>query len=158
MQEIQLTRGLVALVDDVWFEKLSEFHWYVMYNETRPYARTVGHPNRLMHRLIMKAETSQMVDHKNGNSLDNRLENLRFCTNAQNQQNRRALSPHNSSGFKGVCWSASRGKWMATITNGKNIHLGSFSSPQDAARAYDAKALELFGEFARINFPPSEDK
>jgi len=75
------------------------------------------------------------------------------ATGSQNSQNRR-LSCVNRSGFKGVSWNESRKKWRAGICiEGKSIHLGRFTSAQEAARAYDAKAIELFGEFACLNFP-----
>lgn len=94
-----------------------------------------------------------LVDHVNGNGLDNRRANLRAATPGQNQANMRRPRT-NTSGFKGVSWFARTGKWRAYIGfENRQIHLGYFATPEEAARTYDAKAVELYGEFARPNFP-----
>jgi len=91
------------------------------------------------------------VDHRNGDGLDNRRQNLRPANDSKNQMNARMRSD-NPSGFKGVC--ADRHRWMARIQlDGRRTYLGYFATPQEAARAYDAAAVELFGEYARPNFP-----
>ena len=95
-----------------------------------------------------------IVDHINQDPLDNRRQNLRLATRSQNAAN---LGPYanNTSGYKGVDFN--RGKWRARITqDGVRYFLGTFDTAEDAARAYDQKALELFGEFASLNF--SEEK
>lgn len=91
-----------------------------------------------------------LVDHRNGNGLDNRRSNLRLATQAQNMSNR-GRPTNNTSGYKGV--SAGRlGGWRAYITSrGKRLDIGTFASKEEAAEAYNAKALELHGEFARLN-------
>lgn len=87
------------------------------------------------------------VDHENRNRLDDRWTNLRHCTQSQNLINT-GLFAHNSSGFKGVHFHPQSGKWRAKITyNQKGISLGLHSTKEQAAKAYHAKALELFGEF-----------
>jgi hypothetical protein len=94
-----------------------------------------------------------LVDHKNGDGLDNTRANLRPATPGQNVANQR-ISRRNTSGFKGVNLHKFSGLWRASIGfRGKSRHLGYFHSPEDAARAYDAAAADLFGEFARPNFP-----
>jgi hypothetical protein len=94
---------------------------------------------------------SKFVDHINGNGLDNRDENLRLATNSQNQMNSRKRSG-TSSRYKGV--SLQRKRWRAQIKlDGKLIYLGMFDTEEQAAMAYDYAAIELFGEFSRINFP-----
>lgn len=106
-----------------------------------------------MHREIMVAPSGQYVDHVNGNKLDNRRENLRMCSNSQNMANRRAPRV-NRSGFKGVHFFKRDGTWRAAITQDyKTKHIGYYATPEEAARAYDIKARELFGEFAQLNFP-----
>ena len=93
------------------------------------------------------------IDHIDGDGLNNRRANLRHCTNQENCRNQ-GLARNNRSGFKGVSWYPNSGKWVATIWDGKRkVFLGYYADPVEAARAYDAKARELFGEFARPNFP-----
>lgn len=107
-----------------------------------------------LHRWIMDAQAGQVVDHINGDRMDNRRENLRLCTVAQNIRNQKLRA--SKSGFKGVF--EKRGKWQASYTfEGKKIYIGKFSTPEEAARAYDAAAREAFGEFALLNFPDGGD-
>ena len=106
-----------------------------------------------MHRLIMDAPKGMDIDHINGNPLDNRKSNLRICTRAENMRNRGAQK-NNTSGYKGVGWCKHRKKWHAQIKhNGKQIYIGRYKDKEEAARAYDAKAKELHGEYAHLNFP-----
>lgn len=103
-----------------------------------------------LHRWIMDAKPGQVVDHINGDRMDNRRENLRLCTVAQNIRNQKPRASR--SGLKGVF--KKRGRWQASYTfEGKKIYIGNFSTPEEAARAYDAAAREAFGEFALLNFP-----
>ena len=90
------------------------------------------------------------IDHENNDTSDNRLFNLRLASNGQNRANSRKKT---SSIYKGVRWRAQSRKWHTQIgKDGQNHHVGLFDSPVDAARAYDAKAIELFGEYAKTNF------
>nr|WP_243767389.1 HNH endonuclease [Paenibacillus agricola] len=109
-----------------------------------------------MHRVITDAPKGYFVDHIDGNPLNNQRHNLRLCTNAQNCRNRGAPKG-NTSGFKGVTWNTWNGKWQAQIGKDyKRYHAGYFESPSEAARAYNAKATELFGEYARLNVIPDD--
>lgn len=105
----------------------------------------------LMHRLILLAPDTTLVDHINGDPLDNRRENLRYAT--QSQQNANRHRTFGASRFKGVYRRRDGLKWCAQcrVPGGKQRYLGSFDSEEDAARAYNAAATELFGEYARLN-------
>lgn len=108
-----------------------------------------------MHRLILNAPHGTEVDHRDGNGLNNTRDNLRLAVGGQNKHNRGPLR-NNKSGYKGV-WQTKPNQWGVQIThNSVHIHVGVFTSPEDAARAYDAKAKELFGEFAWLNFPEGQ--
>jgi hypothetical protein len=102
-----------------------------------------------MHKLILPG--IRCVDHKNGNGLDNRRCNIREASLADNQHNMR-LSIRNKSGYKGVCWDKYAKKWRAMIgVKGRLKNLGSFTTPQEAAAAYNNAATSLYGEFSRLN-------
>ncbi len=152
--EIPLSRGLVAVVDDEDYGRLVSIGpWHAHRSGRNFYASRSAWVNGRcrtirMHNLI----TGQpYIDHVNGNGLDNRRVNLRQATHIQNMRNRRTGS-NNTSGFKGV--GLHRGRWQARIwVAGSMKSLGLFATPEMAARAYDAAAVELFGEFARLNLP-----
>lgn len=94
----------------------------------------------------------EYIDHINGNKSDNRISNLRECTKAQNGQNKPKLS-NNTSGYKGVFINPKSGKYIAKIRiDGDLCYIGTFDTPELAAKAYDKAALENFGEFANLNF------
>lgn len=107
----------------------------------------------IMERILGRSlEKHELVDHRNGDQLRNTRDNLRLANTIQNGQNRK-LNKNSTSGYKGVSLDSRREKWCAAIrVNRKNIHLGYFDTPEQAARAYDAAALENFGEYARPNF------
>ena len=97
------------------------------------------------------------IDHINGNKLDNRRSNLRHVNNQQNHWNREK-SKSNTSGYKGVSFDKSRGKYEASIMkDGRKRFLGYFNDPKDAAVAYDNAAFFYFGEYARPNFREGEN-
>lgn len=151
-KQIPLTQGKVAIVDDDMYEFLSQWKWRSAKDKNTWYAvRSIARKTIGMHRVITNASPGQLVDHWNGDGLYNVRQNLRVCTDGQNRANRR-IQKNNKSGFKGVCWSKDKKKFHAYITSGNIIHLGYFNDPEAAARAYDAKARELHGEFARTNF------
>lgn len=155
-KEIKLTRGLIAVVDEADFESLSAFKWNACPCGPNFYARrntriNGKHGSVYMHRQIMSAPRGVEVDHVNHNSLDNRRDNLRLATRAQNSANVSRLAK-NSSGFKGVHWNEEKRAWCATIThNKKRVFLGLFKDKQDAAKAYDEAALVYHGAFASTN-------
>jgi hypothetical protein len=156
VREIPLSRGLVALVDDVDYERvLAVGKWYANPSGVTYYARKnfwrAGRCFSIrMHTLITGWS---YVDHRNGNGLDNRRSNLRQASDRQNAQNRGRRSD-NTSGFKGVSWDDQQQAWSASIcVDSVQRRLGRFSSREEAALAYDAAAIQHFGEFARLNFP-----
>jgi len=105
--------------------------------------------------LYMTGEWPQEgIDHKDGNPLNDRWENLRLANQSQNSANRRIAS-NNTSGFKGVSWSKTNQKWFAYVyVNGQRIGCGHFDDPEEAARVRNAKATLLHGEFARFDSIP----
>ena len=154
-RSIPLTQGKVAWVDQSDYTMLSRFRWHL---HVQGYAVrntwTVGRGGvSLMHRMVMLPSPAQVVDHANGNPLDNRRKNLRVCSQAENNGNLRRPAT-NTSGFKGVSWFARGSRWVAHIrVNGRSTNLGYFDKAEDAARAYDEAAVLHRGEFARVNFP-----
>lgn len=155
-KKIPLTKGKTALVDDEDYAELSKYSWHAIRNRHTWYARRGewrdGNQHIIrMHRQILDAPPNKDVDHINRNGLDNRKENLRFCTNAQNQANKRPQTGA-SSKFKGVSLRKQTGKWQAYIKkNGDQHYLGVFDDEEGAARAYNEAAEKMFGEFARLN-------
>lgn len=153
VMQINLSKGKVALVDAEDYERVSSLRWHAKKKGKTWYAmRSVPKGSRYengepkykacyMHRLIMGAPEGIEVDHENGDGLDNRRSNLRLATKSQNQQNQPLLHGANTSGYRGVSKHSLCTKWRAEIKCGL------------AARAYDSKARELFGEYARLNFP-----
>jgi len=156
MKEIQLTQGKVALVDDEDFDRLKDFHWYARKTGDTFYAAYKIKKNGksttfYMHRVILNAHDEALVDHHDGNGLNNQKINLRLCNHSDNMRNTR-IPKNNKSGFKGVSWHKKSGKWRSVIkAEGKHKHLGLFTTDIAAAEAYNEAAKKYFGEFARIN-------
>ena len=109
--------------------------------------------NYRLSRLILQPQNGLYVDHINGDTRDNRRENLRLASTVDNQRNMR-IPTHNSTGFKGVTYVRAKGRYRAQISiNDRTKHIGYFDTSEEAARAYDTAARFLFGEFACVNFP-----
>ena len=156
MKRIPLTQNEFALVDNEDFKMISKHKWYCVRNKGNNYARrNVGvKPNRSsieMHRVVLKCPNGMVIDHINGNSLDNRKKNLRVCTQAENTRNRiQRRSCKNK--FKGITFHKHSKVWHAQICiNYNNIYLGSFKNQKSAAIAYDAYAKRIHKQFARTN-------
>ena len=102
----------------------------------------------------MRAPRGLLVDHRNGDGLDNRRDNLRLATHSENMMNRPKIKSPTTSRFVGVYFDKARRLWVARIhLNGKCIWLGRFATEIEAAKAYDEAAKKYHGEFARLNFP-----
>ncbi len=159
-RRIYLGEGEWTILDQQDYYRYREFKWFIKGNGSKLYVLRsfkIG-PKKTkmiaMHREIMNAPKGLVVDHKNGESLDNRRANLRLATQAQNIQNRQKTKSKTSSKFLGVYYDRRTEMWAAKIKcNGKHIWLGRFKTEIEAARAYDAAAKKYFGEFARLNFP-----
>ena len=160
-----LTDGRHFLVDASDVELVRQFHWHAACRGryvARNKKNEVGEWGALeyLHRYLMSPTNGLHVDHANGDGLDNRRSNLRLATRFENLRNQRKQK-NRSSKFKGVTWHAARGKWRAQIdTKGlprSEGHLGYFMSEEAAAVAYDAAAIRIFGEFARLNFNRNEE-
>lgn len=156
-KEIQLTQGYSTIVDDKYYNDLIKYKWHVSKNSNNDYYARRRYSNKLlnMHRIIMKLAgfniNGFIIDHINGNTLDNRIENLRLANKSQNTINSK-ISKHNTSGFKGVSWDKSTQKWVVRIkANNIQYNLGRFIDKIHAAKVYNEAALKYFGEFARLN-------
>lgn len=125
-----------------------------MWISSHGYVRVCGRHGvreRYLHREIMGADQSVVVDHINGDKLDNQKANLRICTQQQNSFNSRTPNT-NSTGVKGVYWCNKRLKWVAQIAyNGKTIPLGRYVDFQSAVEARLVKEKEIFGDYSAIN-------
>ncbi len=162
MKKIPLTQGKFAIVDDDDFERLIQWKWYATKDKSRCfYAVRSNNISIKMHRVILGAKggDGKIADHINGNTLDNRKANLRFCTSSQNSQNRKKWARPKHSKYKGVTKSKRQRKydvnetWMARIKvkGKKRIYLGHYKSEVHAAIAYNEAATKYFGEFAKLN-------
>lgn len=155
---IFLSQGQFAIVDAEDYEKLKQYKWHAVYKDGW-YARRItswaeGHKTIWMHREIMKPPDDMQIDHRNHNGFDNRRCNLRTCTQSDNQHNQRPRK-NTSSKYKGVSWRKNCSKWHACIRHdGKLINLGDFEIEEEAAKTYNKKAIELFGEYACLNQIP----
>jgi len=137
------------LIDEEDYDVVKKYTWGI---STYGYVYTKVNRTKtlFLHRMIMNAPSGMEVDHINRDTLNNHRDNLRICTRAQNQQN--CKSRGGTSKYKGVCWENRRNTWRTTIKfNGKQIHIGEFMDEIEAAKAYNGKAIEFFGEFARLN-------
>lgn len=138
-----------VLVDAGDTHLLHEHSWHI--DRDGYVCRSTGGKTVFLHRQIIRPADGEMVDHINGDRLDNCRANLRPCSVLQNTRNQR-LRVTNTSGFKGVHWNAHSGKWQASIRNGeRKVYLGTFADPRVAAHAYNRAAIRLHGEFARLN-------
>jgi hypothetical protein len=148
---VPLSRGFWSIIDRENAEMVGQFNWTATLNGSGV-PRAIGHAGKgrsysiYLSRFLVSARNLD-VDHKNGNTLDNRLSNLRPATRSQNCRNKGARK-----GLKGASFNKEKRKWRGSIhMNGKSIHLGTFDSEKDAHDAYCRAAERLYGEFARFH-------
>lgn len=152
MKEIKLAYGIVTVVDDSDYEYLNKFKWCISQHGHNSKLQKYAHrkpnkqcPHEYMHRAIMDANPGQIVDHINGDCLDNRRCNLRIVTHSENMMNAK-IPKDNTSGVKGIYWDKRSRKWHARINkNKKTIHLGYFNDLETAKSVRLSAENELFG-------------
>lgn len=157
MKEIRLTKGYVALVDDIDFEEMNKYKWfyhcgYAMRNSSRGNGKRCG---IFMHRIINNTPEGLETDHINGNALDNSRINLRSCTHSQNIKNQ-GKQRTNLLGVKGVyiCIQKRGSKIYKSIrsqisVNGEKVYLGTFKTIEEASQAYNEASKKYHGQFGR---------
>jgi hypothetical protein len=158
-RRIYLGESEWAILDPQDFYSFGNFKWSLGGNGKKYYAvRSAKNENGeikivRLHRQIIEAPDGFLVDHRNGNGLDNRRTNLRVATQSQNMQNRRKRK-NTTSKFIGVSFDKEHSKWDARIYHQrKQVFLGRFVNEIEAAKAFDEAAKKYHGEFARLNFP-----
>lgn len=156
MELVILSKGFKTIIDKEDYKFVNSFKWYACQKDNRYYAsRTVRYGNRkdnkkhhlFLHRILLNAPEGIFVDHINGNSLDNRKNNLRLCSNKENSRNRKIKNK-----YKGIKKNLNCKTWSARITVDQiELYLGCFKNDIDAAMAYNEAAIKYFGKFAKLN-------
>lgn len=154
-KQIPLSQGKFATVDDADYDWLAKNKWTY---DAKGYAyRKASNVTVFMHRVVLNAPASAVVDHVNGDGLDNRRDNLRIVTVAQNNYNQRPRKHPKTSQYKGVSYFKEVNRWQAHIKKGnERPYLGLYESEIDAARAYNAAARHYFGPYAYVNDVPDD--
>jgi hypothetical protein len=159
--EIPLTQNRVALVDDEDFDRVAQFKWWASENRRAHqwyaargfYAGGKRH-TVLMHRFILDAPRGVLVDHKDRDGLNNTRGNLRLCDHSLNAAN--AVRRLSASGYRNVYAMGNTGRWMVRLTiRLKQQTFGIFDDLTEAAHFADQVAIQHFGDFAILNFPPN---
>lgn len=157
MKTITLTQGFEAVVDDCDFERVQKFQWHASRQGRRIYAaRNVRSPEGLrriqtMHRFILDV-SEEHVDHRDGDGLNNRRDNLRACSQSENNMAFRRKAAGKSSSFRGVSFCRQTGLWRASVSHGGKLkQLGRFHNQKEAAKVRDNYAKNLHGPFASLN-------
>lgn len=158
MELLKLNKGKFAKVDDADWEDVSRYKWLCHEAANGRFYAVRGSGKSgikvSLHRHILGlTDPKTLCDHRDLDGLNNQRGNLRTCNKSQNATNRK-VDKRSKTGFKGVTWHGQMNKWRAYIVlNYKQKHLGLFADPTEAAKAYDRAAIEMHGEFCRLNFP-----
>lgn len=158
MKQIPLTQGKFAIVDDDDYERLTVMgKWCTNKKKHTFYAQKAVVINGkttivMIHRVILGIyDKDFVVDHVDGNGLNNTKANLRICTHSQNLMNKKTPDS-NTSGYKGVSWNCQKNMWQVYIYKSKvKKYVGMYNDILDAAKAYNDAALKYYGEFAKLN-------
>lgn len=164
IMEILLPNGFITIIDDEDFDAVKNYNWRLKKNHDIYYAYAQIEKKRvLMHRFLMNVnDTEILIDHIDNNGLNNRKKNLRLCNQTQNKANRKGANKNSISKYKGVGLKrvklksgkqTNKSYWIAYVGG---HYIGTFKNEIDAAKAYDKKAIELFGKFANLNFKTME--
>ena len=149
--ECVLPTGESFIIDSEDYCLVSKYRW--VSNRSGYFLASTGERNShvFLHRMVIEPPDDMFVDHIDGNKSNCRKSNLRICSQTDNNRNV-GVKSNNRCGYKGVYWASDRGKWRTEITvDRKHIHIGSFETAEEAARAYDKCALFYFGEYAKTN-------
>lgn len=153
MRQIPLTQGYFAIVDDSDFERLSKFKWYYHQGRAVRKPRTTDGKRRgfiWMHREVAKPDEDKVIDHINGNTLDNRRGNLRICTRSQNQWNK-TLRSKSVTGMKNIQWKKEKKRYVVRFQKyGKKYEFGYFKDLQEAVKVRNESALKVHEGFNPI--------
>ena len=138
------------IIDRSNYSKVKNYKWNTNKNNT--VTSGAGKDQKTLYHLIMgKPEKGYDIDHRNGDTLDNRKTNLRLCTHEENTCNS-LMRSLNTSGFKGVSFRKDKNCYRGYIQHkGKLFHLGSYKTAKEAALVYDEAAIKYFGDFAKTN-------
>lgn len=154
--EIKLPNGDTVLIDDADYSKVSKYQWR-RYQSDRYVRGMVDGKMVSLHRFILNPPTGTSIDHINGDRLDNRRENLRFCSHAENSKNRKP-NANGKSKYKGVVVLPNN-RFRAKIdSDGKRYELGVYTSEREAVIAYNAAAKVLHGEHCYLNNLPNNTR
>lgn len=148
-KRLHLPNGKVALLDEDDYERLKNYRWTL-----QPHGYVAYHKTIYLHKEILKTKKDEIVDHINGDILDNRKNNLRIATRSQNAVNRKKGKRNKYSLlYRGIKFRKGLKKpWIARIGyDHQTKHIGYFATEKEAAMAYNNKAQELYGEFAKLN-------
>lgn len=156
--QIKVSKNDYATIDAEDAVLVRSYTWWLLTKAGLKYAYTQKRINGkqvtiLLHRLVMSADPSVRIDHRDRDGLNCQKSNLRVATQSQNMAN---ASKHwdGSSDYIGVCWDKSKNRWLAHLgVRGRFLNLGRFRTAIEAAKVRDAAALVYFGEFANLNFP-----